>query len=231
VSDERWQDAHHVERAFWSTGGFGLGRFQRTVGGSIETAEWATPHLELPAGDSLEIGIGPLGVGCIHFLKGAGALHVLDPIEPTAADDWKVLPEPCKALVRACQQGATAHVGQAEQLDFPDDAFALVAAENMLDHVQDPGAVLAEARRVLKPGGSLLLTIDTFSALGEARYRLVARRKLRDMIYVRAHPHRFSSKGVVRLLETAGFRITHADIPGRMTAAVGHSCRISILAQ
>ncbi|HYM54686.1 MAG TPA: methyltransferase domain-containing protein [Solirubrobacteraceae bacterium] len=229
VSNERWQDAQEPERGFWSPGAFGLRKFRRTVVGSMQTAEWARPHLQVPAGDWLEVGIGPLGVGCAHFLQGEGELHTLDPIEPTPADEWR-LPEPCRALVRACQEMAIRHVGQAEQIDFPDDAFALVAMENMLDHVEDPGAVLAEARRVLMPGGCLILAVDTFSTLGEARFRLSARRKLRDTTFVRAHPHRFSGEDVMRIVADAGFRVVHADTPGRLTAAFGRHYRTCLVA-
>jgi SAM-dependent methyltransferase len=226
---ERWQEAQRAERGFWSPDSFGLRKFRRTVAGSIQTAEWARPHLQMPAGDWLELGIGPLGVGCTHFLQGDGELHTLDPIEPTAAEEWQ-LPQPCKALVRSCQELATRHVGQAESIDFSDDAFAFVAMENMLDHVQDPSAVLAEARRVLEPGGSLLVAVDTFSTLGKARFRLSASRKLRDTTFVRAHPHRFSSSDVVHTVTAAGFRVVHADTPSRIHAIVGRHYRTRLIA-
>jgi len=229
VSTERWQEAQQAERGFWSPNSFGLRKFRRTVAGSIQTAEWARPHLQMPPGDWLEVGIGPLGVGCAHFLEGEGELHTLDPIEPTAAEEWQ-LPEPCRALVRACQEMAIRHVGQAEQIDFPDDTFAFVAMENMLDHVQDPGAVLGEARRVLKPGGRLLVAVDTFSALGEVRFRLVSRRKLHNTTFVRAHPHRFSGEEVMRIVAAAGFHIAFAETPSRRVAAAGRHYRTRLLA-
>jgi SAM-dependent methyltransferase len=230
VSRERWQEAQQAERGFWSPNSFGLRKFRRTVAGSIQTAEWARPHLQVPAGDWLEVGIGPLGVGCAHFLQGEGELHTLDPIEPTAAEEWQ-LPEPCKALVRSCQELATRHVGQAERIDFTDDAFAFVAMENMLDHVQDPSAVLAEARRVLKPGGCLLVEVDTFSTLGKARFRFSTSRKLRDTTFVRAHPHRFSSADVLQIVTAAGFRVVQADTPTPLQASVGRHHRTCLIAQ
>lgn len=229
VSSERWQEAHEAERGFWSTRSFGLRKFRSAAAGSMRTAEWANPNLNLPPGDWLEIGIGPLGVGCSHFLKGEAELHTLDPIEPTPAGEWQ-LPEPCRAMVRACQEMSKIHVGQAERLEFPDDSFALVATANMLDHVEDPGAVLSEARRVLKPGGSLLLTVDTFSVLGKARFRLVSRRKWQDTTFVRAHPHRFSSEDVIRIVTDAGFRIVASDTPSTWVASVGRHCRVRIVA-
>jgi SAM-dependent methyltransferase len=196
----------------------------------MQTAAWASPHLQIPTGDWLEIGVGPLGVGCTHFMHCDGELHTLEPIEPTAAEDWELLPEPCKALIRACQAMTSNHVGQAEKIDFPDGTFALVAAENMLDHVEDPGAILREVRRVLKPGGHLLISVDTFSAIGEARFRLLTRRREPDTILVRAHPHRFSSSELMKIVAGAGFRVTVADTPSLLTAAAGRHHRTRILA-
>lgn len=228
VSSERWQDAQEAERGFWATGSFGLKKFGASTG-SIETAAWALPHLKMPDGDWLEVGIGPLGVGCTHFLRCPGTLHTLDPIEPVPAEQWD-LPEPCRAMIRACQEMSVRHVGQAEHLDFPDDSFAFVAMENMLDHVQDPAAVLSEARRVLMPGGMLLLCVDTFSMLGEARFRLVSRRRWRDTTFVRAHPHRFSAADVLGVVTGAGFEIVHAETPGAMGNALGRHFRVKLIA-
>jgi SAM-dependent methyltransferase len=229
VTSERWQDAQKAERGFWSTEGFGLKKFRRAVGGSIDTAEWVRRHTTVPPGDWLEVGIGPLGVGCAHFLEGGEELHTLDPIDPISADEWQ-LPEPCKALVRSCQERVTRHVGQAEHLDFAENAFTLVAMENMLDHVQDPGAVLSEARRVLAPGGCMVLAVDTFSMLGEVRFKLVSRRKWQDTTFVRAHPHRFSGNDVLAMVAAAGFTVTTAETPSFAEAAVGRHFRTRLLA-
>ena len=228
VSHKRWQEAQEAERDFWD--GFALEEFGATVGALMQTAVWARPFLKIPAGDSLEIGVGPLGVGCTHFLSGAGPLHTLDPIEPIAADEWH-LPEPCKALVRACHnETAATYVGRAERLDFPDDRFTLVTLHNMLDHVEDPGAALREVRRVLQSGGQLVLALDTFSALGELKYRFITRRQQRDTILVRAHPHRFSSNEVMQLVDAAGFRVEQVDTPSPLRATAGRCYRMRLIA-
>ncbi len=43
--------------------------------------------------------------------------------------------------------------GEAEHLPFPDDTFEVTTCQTLLIHVADPGAVIAEMRRVTKPGG------------------------------------------------------------------------------
>jgi ubiquinone/menaquinone biosynthesis C-methylase UbiE len=49
-------------------------------------------------------------------------------------------------------------VGDAAQLPWPDGSFDHVFAMWFLEHVREPGPILAEARRVLRPGGSIALT-------------------------------------------------------------------------
>jgi len=46
--------------------------------------------------------------------------------------------------------------GAGEQLPFPDESFDLALCCDVLEHVEDPARVLAEAARVLRPGGVIL---------------------------------------------------------------------------
>ena len=50
---------------------------------------------------------------------------------------------------------------RAEALPFADGSFDVVSSFNSLDHVEDVDAVLAQLRRVLAPGGTLLLLVET----------------------------------------------------------------------
>lgn len=43
--------------------------------------------------------------------------------------------------------------GDAYALPFPDASFGAVTAMDMLEHVEEPGRVIAECARVLRPGG------------------------------------------------------------------------------
>jgi ubiquinone/menaquinone biosynthesis C-methylase UbiE len=46
--------------------------------------------------------------------------------------------------------------GNIEQLPFADDSFSLVTANMVIEHVKDPGKLLREIRRVLRPNGIFL---------------------------------------------------------------------------
>jgi SAM-dependent methyltransferase len=50
-----------------------------------------------------------------------------------------------------------AELADANALPFPDAAFDLVAIANSLHHFEDPSRVIAEALRVLTPGGALVV--------------------------------------------------------------------------
>jgi SAM-dependent methyltransferase len=66
-------------------------------------------------------------------------------------------------IVRMREPRTAAHVADVRHLPFADAAFAAVVSNSTLDHFSTPAdiaASLAELHRVLRPGGSLLVTLD-----------------------------------------------------------------------
>jgi ubiquinone/menaquinone biosynthesis C-methylase UbiE len=63
------------------------------------------------------------------------------------------------AAARAAALGVDVRLLQADSahLDLPDDAFDTVVSTLVLCTVEDPDRALREVRRVLRPGGTLLL--------------------------------------------------------------------------
>ncbi len=76
---------------------------------------------------------------------------------------------------RAAKYALPIPVAQAagEALPLPGAAFDVMCAWDVIEHVQNPAAVLAEAARVLRPGGRLLMTAINRLAFRDPHYHLV----------------------------------------------------------
>ncbi len=78
------------------------------------------------------------------------------------------------ARLRGRRYGLDLPVVQAagEALPLADGSFDLVCSWDVLEHVQDPPAVLREIHRVLRPGGAALLTVINRCAFRDPHYHL-----------------------------------------------------------
>lgn len=113
------------------------------------TAENSAPHL-LP---HLRPGLDLLDVGC-----GPGTITVdlATHVAPGRVVGLDLSPAPlAEARELAARTGAAATftVGDVYALDAPDDAFDVVHAHQVLQHLTDPVAALREMARVCRPGG------------------------------------------------------------------------------
>ncbi len=59
-----------------------------------------------------------------------------------------------------------------EAVPFADNSFDLAICWDIVEHVQDPAAMLAELRRVIRPGGRVLLTIINRWAWRDPHYHI-----------------------------------------------------------
>jgi SAM-dependent methyltransferase len=66
-----------------------------------------------------------------------------------------------------------------EPLPFPDASFDVVVAGELLEHLRGPRQLVAEARRVLRPGGTLVASVPNAYRL-KNRLRFLAGRKPED---------------------------------------------------
>lgn len=83
----------------------------------------------------------------------------------------------------------------AAALPFPDVAFDLVAALDVIEHCDDDFAVLCEIQRVLRPGGLVAITVPAFQWLWTYN----------DII--NQHRRRYTAAQLQTRLEEAGFTI------------------------
>ena len=79
-----------------------------------------------------------------------------------------------RALFPRWQSRAPTLQAVGEALPFADGAFDLVLSDNVVDHAEDPQRILAEAARVLRPGGLLYFTVNVHHPFWQAAARLHA---------------------------------------------------------
>ncbi|MGK2878559.1 MAG: class I SAM-dependent methyltransferase [Solirubrobacterales bacterium] len=104
--------------------------------------------LERARGRVLEIGAGT-GVNLDHYPDTLERLVLTEPSQPMA--------EHLKERVAASRLACEIVTAPAEKLPFEDDSFDTVVSTLVLCTVPDPEATVAEIRRVLAPGGALLV--------------------------------------------------------------------------
>ena len=112
-------------------------------------------------------------------------------------------------LAHAADSGGQLLVGDASAIPLPDASVSSVLIRYVLQHVRSPAAVLAEARRVVRPGGLVaLVDVDSamwgfadplYAELGGIHAKLAAAQKS-------AGGDRAIGRRLTRLLRAAGFR-------------------------
>jgi ubiquinone/menaquinone biosynthesis C-methylase UbiE len=139
---------------------------------------WVLQGMRLQ-GDVLEIGSGSGAMA-------AGLLATAPGLRLTVTDYDDAMVVAAARLVARRHQRATVRQADATALPFEGDSFDAVLSVLMLHHVVDWERALAEAARVLRPGGVVVGAdlLSSFPArllhrLEGASYRMVTRRELR----------------------------------------------------
>jgi 2-polyprenyl-3-methyl-5-hydroxy-6-metoxy-1,4-benzoquinol methylase len=96
------------------------------------------------------------------------------------------------------QRGVDIRTGTLETAAFPDAWFDLVHSSHVIEHVPEPGALVDEIQRVLKPGGWCVTATPSVSGF---QARLLGRH-WRSVIP--DHVHLFSPSGLQRLFSERG---------------------------
>lgn len=151
------------------------------------------------AGRVLELGIG-MGLN----------LSFYDPTKVesvTGVDPALELRRAAEAAPRDPRLSVRVEDGTAEALPFDDKSFDCVVCTFTLCSVRSPAAALAEARRVLKPGGRFLYCEHGLSPDAE-----VAKWQRRiEPIWKRIAGGCHLTRPVTRAVGEAGFRVTASD--------------------
>lgn len=120
---------------------------------------WADTRLERPERFNTWPLVSSLLPAAVHRLEVGPGLR---PRLPVAGTDFIDLTEMAVAQLNARQGRAT--VGDIRALPFADARFDLVAAFDVIEHVEDDRRAFGELARVLKPGGVLLCAVPLHAA-------------------------------------------------------------------
>lgn len=114
-----------------------------------------------------------------------------------------------------------------ERLPFPDQSFSAVLSNEVIEHVQDDRAALAEMARVLRPGGRALIfcpnrwyPVETHGVYWRGRYffgNIPLVNYLPDPLRNRFAPHvrAYTRRGLLRLLDGLPLKVVaHTRIFG-----------------
>ncbi|MET9315969.1 methyltransferase domain-containing protein [Kribbella sp. NPDC003505] len=158
---------------------------------------WALDQLKPKAGETaVDVGSGT-GEDVVAFAA-AGA-HAIG-VEPSPGLRAEAVRRTAGADVEYVE-------GQAESLPFNDESVDVLRCERVLQHVDDPAAVVKEMTRVLRPGGRIaLIDTDWATAIVHPADPGVLQRMVDHFIHESANP--YSGRRLRGLLAGAGLMIT-----------------------
>jgi SAM-dependent methyltransferase len=112
-----------------------------------------------------------------------------------------------RAVAAAEDRGLTVHRGTVETLDLPAASFHAALLIQTVEHVADPAAVLRAVRRLLVPGGRLLVVTDNTGSLDFA----LAKRRHWGGYHFPRHWNLFDERSLRLLADRAGFEVASLD--------------------
>ncbi len=122
-----------------------------------------------------------------------------------------------QAISAAAGLGAEWFVGDAQSLALPDAAFDVVMARHMLYHVPDIDRAVAEAARVLRPGGHFLVTANAAGTMPEYAALLVrAAARLPSVADSELSTGRFALENGAAFLRPYFGRVETHTLPGTL---------------
>ena len=150
---------------------------------------WYRERREIVARELRRIGI-PGRAADIGAAGGGNTRVLLDHgWEAVAIDSAATAVDLCLA------QGIESYLGDARFLPLPTASYDLALALNVLEHIEDDRAATAEITRILRPGGTALVSVPCDMALWSAH----------DVALSRVR--RYARSDLAGLLEGAGLRV------------------------
>ena len=170
--------------------------FRRTVDLQLQTIwQFLGPILPKLEGDLLDVGCGemPFRFALSTRVKYTG-IDVEAAVSFGMAGDGSI------------------HIFDGRIIPFPADRFDHILCTEVLEHAEEPGLLMSEMHRVLKPGGSLILTVPFSARVHHAPYDF----------------HRFTAYGLANML--APFARCHIAERGNDVTAIANKLIVLCMA-
>ena len=221
LDQKKFAEAQASELGNWQSGAADPAHVQHELD---EHSEIERPLREVfgneTFGRGLEVGIGPYSLGflAVHFADRVGRIDGLDPLPRL---DVRVADAALQERVDEARRRVNYIQSQAEAIPAETASYDIVSCINVVDHAQDPGLILKEIERVLKPGGLFVFGVSTLSQVGERLWHYRRWKTPSEWLFV-AHPHTFQWNAADALLRTVPGETNWHDRPGLFQRLAGH---------
>jgi SAM-dependent methyltransferase len=174
--------------------------------------------------DVVLLSVGGLGAGERGRLLdvGCGNGRFLGEMRSLGWDVVGVEPDPQAAAVARENQGVPVVEGMLEDAAFEPASFDAVHLSHVVEHVYDPVSLLTECRRVLRPGGRLVLTTPNLDGLGHRVFG-PAWRGLEPP----RHLHLFTPASIAECARRAGFAEVAVRTSARLARGIWWDSRLA----
>lgn len=201
ITDDRWEIAQNEEARWWSKD-FLIKQNEEIKNKYSEIFNALEQKIGIGNNwNILDVGCGPT---CISLLFNKGKKYGIDSLLDEYKDNLS-LPD-----------GITLSVRTGEDIGFDNGFFDVVVCRNALDHTKDPGKVMDEINRVLKPGGYFINAVNVCTPLVTKVHRYVENK--RWFVREEAHPHFFTVDDIENMISKR-FKITEKKFIGRVPTA------------
>lgn len=122
----------------------------------------------------------PFSIPLAHFPKkvmhgkvldvGCGSGNFLAELKSLGWQAYGIDPSPIAVRVAGARGFADVRQGHVESAEYPDVFFDAVTMFHVFEHVPNPRPVLEGIRRILKPGGALIIGVPHFRSFGSFLY-------------------------------------------------------------
>lgn len=112
--------------------------------------------------------------------------------------------DPLAAEYCYVKYGIKVHVNNVEGVNYSNNFFDAIVMKHVIEHVLDPISLIRECRRILKPGGRLVIITPNINSFGHHRFK----NNWRGLEPPR-HLHLFSHKSLLECTSRSGLQISN----------------------